>query len=103
MQASAYETSVVGILDAMKRVGIRVVGRGIPNAVLVMRREFVSRRVSSDVRPDAINDVGKRYPEVFLASSDIVMRWEPPPPPSSFVVNIFHVGGINDNVAKMVL
>ncbi|KAA0053370.1 CACTA en-spm transposon protein [Cucumis melo var. makuwa] len=62
-----------GIPDALYCIDIGDVGRGIPDAVLVMHRKFVSRRVSSDVRPDIVKDVGNRNPYVVLASSDVML------------------------------
>ncbi|KAA0050688.1 uncharacterized protein E5676_scaffold1737G00190 [Cucumis melo var. makuwa] len=71
---SDKKTSGYGIPNATTSIGIRDVGRGIPDAMLVMCRKFVSQRISSDVRPDAVNDVEKRYPNVFVASSKIIVR-----------------------------
>ncbi|TYK01082.1 zinc finger protein ZPR1-like protein [Cucumis melo var. makuwa] len=67
-----------GITDTMKSVSIRDVGRGIPNAMLVMHGGFISQRVSFDVCLDAVKDVGKRYPDVFLGFFDVFVRRESP-------------------------
>uniref|UniRef100_A0A9I9DUF6 Uncharacterized protein n=1 Tax=Cucumis melo TaxID=3656 RepID=A0A9I9DUF6_CUCME len=75
---SNKEMSGYGISNAMKSVGIRDVGRGVPDAVLVMRWEFISRHISFDVRPDAVNNVGKRHPDIFVASPNVIVRRESP-------------------------
>ena len=67
------------IPDAMTNVGIRDIGRGILDALLVMCREFFSWRVSYDVCFDAVNDVEIAFSDIFLASSDVVVRRESPP------------------------
>ncbi|KAA0047665.1 zinc finger protein ZPR1-like protein [Cucumis melo var. makuwa] len=52
------------IPDALYCAGIRDVGRGIFDVVLVMNRESVSRRVSFDVHRDTVKDIENRYPDI---------------------------------------